>query len=65
MIAIFHKTTATQTGNARCKELLANLQSAQSAVSQATDRADIKELRSRVKVLRRQIRKLNCEDSSR
>ena len=65
MIATFRKTTSTPTGSARCQALLANLQSAQSALSQATDHADIKELRSRVKALRQQIRKLNCEDSSR
>ena len=65
MIATFRKTKATQTGSARCQALLLNLQSARSALSQATDRADIRELRSRVKALRREIRSLNREGSSR
>jgi hypothetical protein len=59
MIGTFQRSTAPAAETARCQTLSATFRSTSAALHQATDRADIKELKSRLKDLRRELRALH------
>jgi hypothetical protein len=60
MIGTFRTSRPRETGNARCQALCATFHSTQTARHEATDRADIRELKSRLKALRHEMRALRC-----